>query len=124
MNFLDANIIAYSFYQNENQEKCQNVLIQGGIIDTLVLIEAFNIIEHETNRDNAIVSIRGILKSDIRVIDADLGIIFECLKKASSLKKLKFLDLVHYTVAKIMLCESIVSYDRDFNGLDIPRIEA
>lgn len=123
MKFIDSNIIAYSFYQNEFQDNCQTIIKEGGIIDVLNLIESFNIIEFETDRETATTSIKSLLKSNIKIIDIDINIIFEALKKAQKYKKLKFIDLIHYVVASLNSCETIVSYDTDFNNLDIPRKE-
>ena len=123
MNFIDSNILAYSFYNNEFQDKCQEVIRNGGITNTVNLIEAFNIIEFETDREIATTSIKGILKSNIKIVDVDINIIFEALKKGQKYKSLKFMDLLHYTVAILNNCDAIVSYDKDFNNLELPRIE-
>ena len=123
MKYIDTNIIAYAFYSNEFQDECQNVIKEGGIIDSVNLIEAFNIIEFETNREIATNSIKGLLKSDLQIIEVDINVIFEAIKKSSKIKKLKFIDLIHYTVALLNNCESIISYDSDFNNLEIKREE-
>lgn len=123
MKFLDANVIAYAFYQNKHQDACQEILRNGGLTDTIVLVEAFNIIELETNRSVALRVIRALLKSNITVIDSNVNVIFETLKRAEKYHRLKFIDLTHYTVALIRGCESVMSYDKDFDGLEIPRRE-
>ncbi len=119
--FLDSNIIAFAFYKNEYQEKCQQAIREGGIINTIVLIEAFNIIEWQTGRENAAKAIRGLLKSNLTIVDGNLNLIFETIKRAEKYKKLKFMDLLHYTTALTYACESILSYDSDFNDLNIKR---
>lgn len=121
MKFLDSNIFAYAFYQNPRQEHCQRLIREGGVTDILTLVEAFNIIEAETNRETAMSSVRGLLRSDLEIVAVDLTVFFEALKQAGRYQKLKFLDLVHYTVAKLKQCPTLVSYDSDFDGLDIPR---
>ncbi|MBI2151490.1 PIN domain-containing protein [Candidatus Woesearchaeota archaeon] len=123
MKFLDSNILAYAFYENEFQENSRNVIRQGGFVDTLCLIEAFNIIEMQTSREIAVQSIRGLLRSNLVMIDVGINVVFEALKKSPRFKKLKFLDLIHYTVALLNNCESIVSYDSDFDQLEITRTE-
>ena len=46
MKFIDANIIAYASYTNEHQNHCQDILrSEHNVTDTMVLAEAFNIIE-------------------------------------------------------------------------------
>jgi len=122
MKFIDSNILAYAFYNNKYQDRCQKIIKEGGIINTINLVEAFNIIEHEISREIAIKSIRGLLKSNLKIIDADLNLIFESLKKGEK-SKLNFIDLIHYTSALLNNCETIISYDKDFNGLEIPREE-
>ncbi|MDP3640383.1 MAG: PIN domain-containing protein [Nanoarchaeota archaeon] len=123
MNFIDSNILAYAFYENKFQENCRNIIRKGGLINTLILIEAFNIIELQTSRDIAQKAIRGLLKSNVQIIPVDINIIFEALKRSSHHQHLKFLDLVHYATAQLHQCDAILSYDRDFEGLDILRKE-
>ena len=45
MRFIDSNVLAYAFYENENREKSQEIIKNGGIINTVNLIEAYNIIQ-------------------------------------------------------------------------------
>ncbi|MBS3123834.1 PIN domain-containing protein [Candidatus Woesearchaeota archaeon] len=123
MKFIDSNILAYAFYENEFQENSRNVIRQGGLVDTLCLIEAFNIIEMQTSREIAVQSIRGLLRSNLVMINIDINVVFEALKKSPRFKKLKFLDLIHYMVAVLNNCETIVSYDSDFDQLEITRTE-
>ena len=122
MKFLDSNVLAYAFYSNDYTIKCQNAIKEGGIVDTFNLAEAFFIIEKETgSRELAQKSIKSLLKSNIQIVDVDVNIIFETLKKINHYK-LSIFDMIHYSCA-IMLCDSIVSYDKDFDGLEIQRIE-
>jgi predicted nucleic acid-binding protein len=123
MRFVDSNIIAYAFYDNEWREACQQVLRDGGLTNMIALVEAYNIIEMEESRERATRAIRGILKSALHVVDIDQKIIFEALKKTERVKKLKFLDLVHYTTASLYSCQAIITVDKDFDCLDIPRDE-
>lgn len=122
MNLLDSNIIAYAFYENEKQEQCQQALRKGGIINTVTLLEAFNIIEHEMNREHARDAIKSILKTNITIVTTDINLIFETLKRTEK-TTLRFIDLLHYTTALLHNCETILTYDKDFNNLDIPREE-
>ncbi|MEK6868081.1 MAG: type II toxin-antitoxin system VapC family toxin, partial [Nanoarchaeota archaeon] len=118
MKFLDSNILAYAFYENEHQGKCREVIRDGGLVNTFNLIEAFNIIEWQMNRDIATRAIKGILKSNILIIEVDTNLLFEALKRTEKNKKLKIIDLLHYTTALLHTCSTIVSYDKDFDGLD------
>ena len=121
MIFIDSNVLAYSFYENENRERCQELVKGGGLTDTLTLIESYNIIEAEVNKEHANKSILSLLKSNLVIINIDVNVIFEALKKRTKYEKLKFLDLVHYAVALLSNCEKIASFDNDFNGLEIER---
>ena len=123
MRFIDSNILAYAFYQNTRQEACQNAIKQGGITDTFTLAEAFNIIQSETDQNNAVRAIRGLLKSNLTILNTDVNAIYETTKRAEKHKNLKFIDLLHYTLAALNTCTSILSYDKDFDRLDLPREE-
>ncbi|MBI5065911.1 PIN domain-containing protein [Candidatus Woesearchaeota archaeon] len=123
MNYIDSNVIAYAFYENEFRDSCRNVLRSGGLINTINLVEAFNIIELQTSRETAVKAIKGLIKSNIIILDVDFNIIFEALKRAEKYTKLTFLDLVHYTSALLNNCNSIISYDKDFDDLEIIRKE-
>lgn len=123
MRFIDSNIIAYAFYDNPVQDVCQKILREGGMINTINLIEAFNIIQSEINNEVAITSIKSLLKSNISIINVDVNLVFEALKRASRYKNLKFIDLLHYTTAVMNNCEAIMSFDKDFDKLELPRKE-
>ena len=123
MKFLDSNVIAYAFYKNEYTEVCQNAIREGGIVDVFNLIEAFFIIERETgNREIAQKSIKNLLKSNIQIFDVDVNLLFESIKKINHVK-LGIFDVIHYCCAIMNNCDAIVSYDKDFDNLDIPREE-
>lgn len=123
MKFLDSNIIAYAFYKNEYTEVCQNALREGGVVDVFNLTEAFFIIERETgSREIAQKSIKNLLKSNIQIVDVDVNLLFEALKRVNHLK-LSIFDSIHYSCAVINSCNAIISYDKDFDNLDIPREE-
>ncbi len=123
MKFIDANIIAYASYINERQNNCQNILRgENNVTDTLVLAEAFNIIELQINREAAVLAIKSILRS-MEIVALDVNVLFEALKKAEQYKQLNFLDLVHLTVASLKNCGRIISYDKDFDNLEIIRVE-
>ena len=122
MKFLDSNILAYAFYENDNRERCQNIIKEGGIINTVNLIEAYNIIQFEVDEIYAAASIKSLLKSNLKIINIDVNLVFEALKKSSKYKKLKFIDLIHYISALLQGCDEIASYDKDFDDLEIKRI--
>jgi len=121
MIFIDSNVLAYAFYDNRNKERCQEIIQEGGIINTINLMEAYNIIQSEFDTEYATKAIKSLLKSNLQIVNADINLIFEALKKTLRYRRLKFIDLVHYTTALLHGCEEIASYDSDFDGLEIKR---
>mgnify|MGYP001562943104 CR=1 FL=1 len=122
MIFIDSNILAYAFYENENMKRCQELIRIGGVTDTINLIEAYNIIESEVNEEHATKSVTSLLKSNLAIIEVNVNYVFEALKRRSKYRKLKFLDLVHYVTAILHGCEGIASFDKDFDNLELKRI--
>ena len=47
-------------------ERCQNIIKEGGIINIVNLIEAYNIIQFEVNEIYAAASIKSLLKSNLK----------------------------------------------------------
>lgn len=123
MIFIDSNILAYAFYDNDKKEKCQQIIKSGGIVNTVNLIEAYNIIHFEVSREDATKSIKSLLRSNLIIVDVDINSVFEALKRSLKEENLKFADLLHYSCAIVNGCSAILSFDRDFDNLDIPREE-
>lgn len=123
MNFIDSNILAYAFYDNDKKDKCQQMIQKGGITDTVNLIEAYNIIQFEVSREHATKSIKSLLKTNLSIIDVTINSVFEALKRAQRNTNLKFIDMIHYSCALVNNCNALISYDKDFDNLDIPRKE-
>ena len=124
MRFIDSNIIAYAAYNNEQQNHCQDLLQnENNVTNTMALVEAFNIIEYQVSREAALIAIKSLLRSSTVIVNIDVNIIFEALKRSLQYKRLKFLDLVHYTTALLHHCDTMISYDHDFDNLEIPREE-
>lgn len=123
MRFIDSNVLAYAFYDNEHTDKCQSIIKEGGLVDIFNLVEAFFIIEKETgSRELAQKSIKGLLKLNFQIVDVDFNLLFEALKKVNH-TKLSIFDTIHYCCALLNSCDTIISYDTDFDNLDIPRKE-
>jgi len=123
MRLLDSNVVSYAFYNNDFTVKCQNAIKDGGAIDTFSLAESFLIIEKETgSREFAQKSIKSLFRLNIQIIDIDLNVIFEALKNINHYK-LSIFDMIHYCCAAMNDCDAIISYDKDFDNLEIPREE-
>ena len=123
MKFIDANVIARSFYPNNQQRNCEEIIHNGGVINTIVLVEAFNILDYQLGREKARLVTRSLYKSSLLIVDVDKNLIFEALRKSEKETKLRFADLLHYTTALLHSCSAILTYDKDFDKLDIPREE-
>ena len=123
MIFIDSNVLAYAFYNNDKKEKCQHTIQKGGIINTINLIEAYNIIQFEVSREHATKSIKSLLKSNLSIVDVNTNLVFEALKRSLKNTDLKFVDMIHYSCAIVNNCSIIISYDKDFDDLDITREE-
>lgn len=121
MRFIDSNVLAYASYQNKNQERCQQLIKEGGIVNTVNLIEAYNTLFTVTDADHATQAIRTLLKSNLCIVPVDINLLFEALKRNKKYKLL-FNDLLHYITALLHNCSEIASYDTDFDGLEIKRI--
>ena len=122
MRFIDSNILAYAFYDNPHRKRCQDIINEGGIVNTVAFIEAYHIISLETTPEYATQAVTSLLKSHLQVVNVDINLIFETLKRTSRHTKLKFIDLLHYVTALLYACTQIASYDKDFDGLDIARV--
>lgn len=123
MQFVDANILVKAFTNNEDADKCKQILLSEFIVDTLSLVEAFGAITIiKNNKYEAADCIRSLFKTQGIIVDLDRNIIFETFKRLNKYN-LKIFDLIHYTTALINNCSEIVSYDKDFDNLEIKRIE-
>ena len=65
---------------------------------------------------------RSLLKSNLFIVNVDINLVFEALKKAPKYPRLKFIDLIHYVTALLQNCNEIASYDDDFDDLEIKRV--
>ena len=121
--FIDSTIVAAAFTPNENAENCQNELRKGGVINGLVLIESFDVIERITkDRGYALRAIKSIMGGNLEIVELTNRLIFESIKRCSKYR-LRIYDLIHYTTALIKGCSSVVSYDKHFDSLEIKRKE-
>jgi len=121
--FIDSTIITGAFTPNENKEKCQAILKEGGVINGLVLIESFDVIERITKkREYALKVIRTLMSSNLEIVGLTNSVIFESIKRGDKYN-LRVYDLIHYTIALLNGCSSIISYDKHFDNLEIKRNE-
>ncbi len=121
--FVDANVIVKAFTDNPNNERCREILSTQFMTNALCLVEAIKIISLIlNNKSEAATSIKSLYKSNCIIIDLDKNLLFESIKRIEKYD-LKIFDLINYTTALLNNCTEFVSYDKDFNGLEIKRVE-
>tara|TARA_Y100000310_G_scaffold35990_1_gene33927 strand:- start:93 stop:464 length:372 start_codon:yes stop_codon:yes gene_type:complete len=122
MDFIDSTIIILAFTNNDKKEKCREILRKGGLTNSLVLIESFHSIERiSKNREIAKDAIKAILNT-LKIVPVDTNLIFEAIRRINKYN-LKIFDLVHYVTSLLNNCSTIITYDTDFNDLEIKRVE-
>ena len=123
--FLDSNVIIYAFTEHENSNRCREALIKEQLAtDTVVLLEAYAKLETISNKQHAEKTAQALLRmSNLTITDFDRNLYFEAVKRNKKYT-LKISDLIHYTAALLSNCQSILSYDHHFDGLEIKREEA
>jgi predicted nucleic acid-binding protein len=121
--FVDSNVVILGFIKNPRKDKILDFLQSEGIVvNTLVIVESFSKIETITkNKNIAIAMVKLFAKShNIRICAVDINLIFDVLRLKGDMR---ISDLIHYKTALNNGCSHIVSYDKDFNNLIIPREE-
>lgn len=121
--FIDANVIIKAFTDNKDKEKCRNLLQEPFVTNTLCLVEA----EHgisviKKSKSYAANCIKSLFKSDSTIVDLDRNLLFESFKRIEKYE-LAIFDLINYITALINNCEEFISYDKDFDNLEIKRAE-
>jgi len=121
--FIDSNVIIKAFVDDKDTEKCKEVLQEDFITDTVCLVEAQHSISAIKNdKSYAADCIKSLFRGSGIIIHLDKNLLFESLKRIEKYD-LKISDLIHYTTALLNNCSEIVSYDKDFDGLEIKRVE-
>lgn len=123
--FLDSDVIVFAFTNNPKKEECRKLIYNEDIVvNTLVLLESYSKIATITKR---IELAAGMVKEfyrmeNIEIVNFDINLLFGAIKRTEKYS-LKISDLVHYTTALLKGCYSIISYDKDFNNLELKREE-
>jgi len=121
--FIDSTVIIAAFTPNEKKEACQKIINEGGVINGLVLIESFDVIERITkNREYSLKVVRSLMSSSLEIAQLTNAFIFEAIKR-SNRNSLRIFDMIHYSTALLYNCSGIISYDKHFDNLDIKRVE-
>lgn len=123
MRFVDANIIVNAFVSSENRDKCRKVLRNGFVTNTLCLVEAQHSISIIMGDGLYAAScIRSLFKGGGVIVPLDRNLLFESFRRVGRYR-LNVFDLIHYVTALANNCSEFVSYDTDFDGLEIRRTE-
>ncbi|MBI2659959.1 PIN domain-containing protein [Candidatus Woesearchaeota archaeon] len=122
--FVDSNVIIFAFTNSSQKQECRNILNQENLVtNTLVLLESYAKITTISSEAHARAAVRNILSlANIKVMDFTNNLFFESVKRSQKYR-LKISDLVHFTTALLHNCSEIISYDRNFDGLDVKRAE-
>ncbi len=122
-NFIDTNVLVKAFTENADMDKCRNVLYEDFITNALCLVEAqYRIAKIKKDEGYAWVCIKALLKAHALVVPLDRNLLFESFKRAEKYN-LKTFDLINYVTALVNNCSAFVSYDKDFDNLEIRREE-
>ena len=123
MIFVDSNVIIKAFTDNECKEKCRKIFYEEFVTNALCLVEAqHGISVIKNDKVYAWHSIRSLFKSNGLIVELNKNLLFESFKRAEKYN-LNTFDLINYTTALICNCSEFVSYDKDFDGLEIKRVE-
>ncbi len=121
--FIDSNVLVKAFTENKDKERCEKMLVGNFFTDTLCLLEALQVITFiRKDREFAARAIKSLFKHNCVIIDAGKDAMFEMLSRTERYN-LPFFDLVHFTNALLHNCTEFVSYDKDFDNLEIKRVE-
>ena len=122
-NFIDANIIVMAFTENPDKQNCRRFLANFFVTDILCLVEAqYGITKITKDKNYSTACIKSIYKLSSRIVDLDKNLLFEALKGIRDYD-LSIYDFIHYTTALQETCSRFVSYDKDFDDLEIKRVE-
>lgn len=121
--FIDANVIIKAFTENHDKEKCRKVLSEPFVTNTLCLVEAqHGIAVIKNNKVYASRCVQALFKSSGIIVSLDKNLLFESLKRIEKYQLTAF-DMINYATALMHNCSVFVSYDKDFDGLEIKRGE-
>ena len=127
----DSNVLVYGLVDLDKKKHIASKELlkrveQGQeslIANFLILTETFHILAKYKGVVTATEMVRKLLSLEhLDILPLDHLAYFEALKRSKKYK-LKFNDLIHYTTALLNNAAGIYSYDKDFDGLEIKRIE-
>jgi len=121
--FVDSVVLIKAFTENPDKDKCRAILYGKFITNTLCLVEAHHFISLiSKNKTHAAMSIKSLFKGNCVIVDLDKNLLFEAFKRTEKYN-LDTFDLINYTTTLLNNCSEFSSYDKDFDGLEIKRVE-
>jgi len=121
--FIDSNVIIKAFVDDKDTGKCRSMIFKEFVTNALCLVEAQHTISKIKNdKFYAADCVKSLFKSKGTIVQLDRNLLFESFKRIGKYN-LNISDLINYTTALINNCSQIVSYDKDFDDLEIKRIE-
>ena len=121
--FIDSNVIIKAFVEDKDSKKCRKILYEDFITNTLCLVEAqHGISTIKNDKAYAADCIKSLFKSNGIVVQLDKNLLFESFKRIEKYE-LGISGLINYVTALINNCATFVSYDKDFDNLEIKRVE-
>jgi len=121
--FIDSNVIIKAFTENSDKEKCRKILYEEFVTTSLCLVEAQHgislIIDEKILASHCI---KSLFKRNVTIVPLDKNLLFEAFKRIGKYN-LNIFDLVNYAAALVNNCQEFVSYDKDFDNLEIKRVE-
>ena len=121
--FVDSTVLIKAFTENPDKYKCRGTVHEKFITNSLCLVEAHHFISLiSKSKAYAAMSIKSLFKRDSIVVDLDKSLLFESFKRIEKYE-LDTFDLINYITALLNNCSKIISYDKDFDELEIKRVE-
>lgn len=126
MILLDTNVFLELLLKQSGAADCRKVLdrVSRGELEATVTHFSIHAVEAALGRGEALVEFLRNVEYSQGLYLHDTGIQEESsAAMMAKLVGLDFDDALQYYVAKRLGAEAIVSYDKHFDGLDIPRVE-
>ncbi|MDW8034281.1 MAG: PIN domain-containing protein [Nitrososphaerota archaeon] len=126
MFLIDTNIFLELFLNREKAEECEKLLerVSKGDLEAIVTRFSIHAIEAILNNPNYILVFLRNIENSLGLTTYDTTIDDEiAVSIVMGEKKMDFDDALQYYVAKKLGAEAIVSFDKHFDNLDIPRKE-
>lgn len=119
--FIDSNVIIKAFVDDKDADRCIEILQEDFVTDAVCLVEAqHGISVIKNDKLYAADCIKSLFKGSGIIMNLDKNLLFESFKRIERYN-LKISDLIHYTAALLNNCDEFVSYDKDFDNLEIKR---